>query len=32
MALSESIEDVAILINGPPEDLPCAIDGEKDFV
>jgi hypothetical protein len=32
MALSEDIEDVAILIDGPPEVMACAIDGEKDFV
>jgi hypothetical protein len=32
MALSKNLEYVVILIAGPPEVMPCAIDGEKDFV
>jgi hypothetical protein len=30
--LSENIEDMAILIDGPPEVMGFAIDGAKDFV
>jgi hypothetical protein len=32
MALSETIEYVAILIDGPSEVVPYVIDGEEDFV
>jgi hypothetical protein len=32
MALSKNIEYVAILIDGPPEVMPCVIDGEEDFI
>jgi len=27
-----NIQDVAILIDGPPEVVPCPIDGEEDFI
>jgi hypothetical protein len=32
MALSKNLEYVAILIDGPPEVILCAIDGAKDFI
>jgi hypothetical protein len=32
MALSKNLGYVAILIDGPPEVILCAIDGVKDFI
>jgi hypothetical protein len=31
-ALHENIEYVTILIDGPPEIMPCAVDREKDLI
>jgi hypothetical protein len=31
-ALDQNIQDVAVLIDGPPEVVPCPIDGEEDFI
>ena len=31
-ALDQNIQDMAVLINGPPEVVPCPIDGEEDFI
>jgi hypothetical protein len=31
-ALHKNIQDMAILIDGPPQVVPCSIDGEKHLV
>jgi len=32
MALDQDIQHIPVLIDGPPEVVPCAVDGEEDFI